>query len=115
MVVAPAVAFGAPDSGSDTTGAASDPAAPAKPTKQHKPAKAHTEKKAVGAHKDKVEDQPSEPKADPTDADPRAGDGTGAHTEPGGQGPSTSVATADEDAVDGAKEAAAQDVPVTIA
>ena len=59
MVVAPAVAFGAPDSGSDTTGAASDPAAPAKPTKQHKPAMAHTEKKAVGAHKDKVEDQPS--------------------------------------------------------
>ena len=47
MVVAPAVAFAAPDSGSDTDGAeSSEPAAPAKPAKQHKPAKARAEKKA---------------------------------------------------------------------
>ena len=127
MVAAPGVALAAPDAGSDSDGAeSSEPAKPAKPTKQHKPAKTRAEKKAdaggspsgsVGSAKDDAKDQSAEPKTDPTKTDPPARNVTGTDQESDGKIPTTSGPAVDKDAAEDvgedAKEAVAEDVPVT--
>ena len=127
MVAAPGVALAAPDAGSDSDGAeSSEPAKPTKPAKQHKPAKTRAEKKAdaggspsgsVGSAKDDAKDQAAEPKTDPTKTGPPAGDVTGTDRESDGKIPTTSGPAVDKDAAEDvgedAKEAVAEDVPVT--